>query len=188
MRLRIAICAQVGTFFTSVFMLFTQSTLVSFVLRQTQLRMLRFTGKCCADTRLSFVDDTVRSTLVHSTNYSRAMYVCVALMACVCSPSAVSLQHHVRNRLPVGPLVAQHVIESVVFVPIMVRLRCRPGPRSRVCAGSHRVIDTPRALQLGVLFFMFEFFGDQFLGVGVLAIVWCCEVSGGVGPVTGTHS
>ena len=23
---------------------------------------------------------------------------------------------------------------------------------------------------------MFEFFGDQFLGVGVLSIVWCCEV------------
>jgi hypothetical protein len=31
------------------------------------------------------------------------------------------LQHYVRNRLPYGPLVLTHVVESLVFVPIMVR-------------------------------------------------------------------
>lgn len=33
------------------------------------------------------------------------------------------LQHHVRHRLPYAPLIFTHVVESLVFVPIMV---CRP--------------------------------------------------------------
>lgn len=31
------------------------------------------------------------------------------------------LQHHVRHRLPYAPLIFTHVVESLVFVPIMVR-------------------------------------------------------------------
>lgn len=30
------------------------------------------------------------------------------------------LQHHVRHRLPYAPLIFTHVVESLVFVPIMV--------------------------------------------------------------------
>lgn len=58
------------------------------------------------------------------------------------------LQHHVRNRMPYAPLVLTHVVESLVFVPIMV----------------------------GVLFFLFEFFSDQLLAFMVLSVVWLCEV------------
>lgn len=39
------------------------------------------------------------------------------------------LQHHVRHRLPYAPLIFTHVVESLVFVPIMVRERGREGGR-----------------------------------------------------------
>ena len=87
----------------TLFLFFTVTTLVSFTLRETQDRMLRFT-------RL--------------------------------------LQSRIRNRLPIGTLVVLHVAESLVFVPIMI----------------------------GVLFFLFEFFGDHRLAVHVLSVVWMCEV------------
>lgn len=35
------------------------------------------------------------------------------------------LQHHVRHRLPYAPLIFTHVVESLVFVPIMVSTCCR---------------------------------------------------------------
>ncbi|KAG5184237.1 hypothetical protein JKP88DRAFT_290025 [Tribonema minus] len=94
---------KVGVLFTTVFLFFTTTTLVSFTLRETQERMLRFT---------------------------------------------FLLQHHIRNRQPYAPLIFTHVVESLVFVPIMV----------------------------GILFFLFEFFSDQLLAFMVLSVVWMCEV------------
>ena len=58
------------------------------------------------------------------------------------------LQHHIRNRMDISSLVFIHVVESLIFVPIMV----------------------------GILFFLFEFFGDQVLAMYVLGVVWMCEV------------
>ena len=58
------------------------------------------------------------------------------------------VQQHVRARLPLLPLVTYHLLDSLVFVPIM----------------------------LGVLFFLFEFFGDQVLAFLVLLSVWGCEI------------
>ncbi|CAN0374997.1 unnamed protein product [Pylaiella littoralis] len=94
---------KVGVLFTTLFLFFTTTTLVSFTLRETQERMLKFT---------------------------------------------FLLQHHVRHRLPYAPLIFTHVVESLVFVPIMV----------------------------GILFFLFEFFSDQLLAFMVLSVVWLCEV------------
>ena len=81
------------------------TTLTSFILHETQNRMLKFT---------------------------------------------VLLQSHVRNRIPFTKLIFRHVVESLVFVPIMV----------------------------GVLVFLMEFvfFGNTILGFGVLSLVWCGEV------------
>lgn len=94
---------KIGVVLTTFFLFFTTTSLVSFTLRETQVRMLKFT------------------------------YL---------------LQHHVRNRLPYAPLICTHVVESLVFVPIMV----------------------------GILFFLFEFFSDQLLAFMVLSTVWMCEV------------
>ncbi|ONK62521.1 uncharacterized protein A4U43_C07F4950 [Asparagus officinalis] len=47
----------------------------------------------------------------------------------------VQLQHHARHHLPTFQLIFVHVIESLVFVPIMI----------------------------GILFFLFEFYDDQLL-------------------------
>jgi len=94
---------RLGTVCSAVFLLFAASALVSFILAQTQKRMLRFT---------------------------------------------VALQRHVQARLPLLPLVAAHLADSLVFVPIM----------------------------LGVLFFLFEFFADQLLAFLLLLVVWLSEL------------
>jgi hypothetical protein len=60
----------------------------------------------------------------------------------------VQLQHHARHRLPTFQLIFVHVIESLVFVPIMI----------------------------GILFFLFEFYDDQMLAFLVLTLVWLCEL------------
>ncbi|GMJ09760.1 high sterol ester 1 [Hibiscus trionum] len=60
----------------------------------------------------------------------------------------VQLQHHARHRLPTFQLIFVHVIESLVFVPIMI----------------------------GILFFLFEFYDDQLLAFMVLILVWLCEL------------
>lgn len=99
---------KLGTLCSAVFLLWSTSSLVSFILGQTQQRMLRFT---------------------------------------------VDLQHHVRARLPLLPLVASHLLESLAFVPLM----------------------------LGVLFFLFEFFGDQLLAFLVTLLVWAAELWSVVG-------
>lgn len=94
---------KVGTLCSAVFLVFATSSLVSFILAQTQQRMLLFT---------------------------------------------LGLQHRVRSRLPLLPLVASHLLESLAFVPLM----------------------------LGVLFFLFEFFGDQLLAFLMTVLVWGCEL------------
>ena len=58
------------------------------------------------------------------------------------------LHRHVRNRQPFGLLVATHVMESLAFVPVMI----------------------------GLLFFLYEFYGDQLLAFLVLVLIWQCEV------------
>ena len=59
------------------------------------------------------------------------------------------LQQRIRQGVPVGHLIAHHVIENLVFVPIM----------------------------LGTIFFLIEFYGgDKFLAFIVLTLVWCAEV------------
>ena len=94
---------KAGVMFTTLFLFFTATTLVSFVLRETQERMLKFT---------------------------------------------FLLQHHIAHRIPFTRLVVTHVVESLVFVPIVV----------------------------GILFFLFEFFSDQLLAFLVLSVVWVAEV------------
>ncbi|KAG8383331.1 hypothetical protein BUALT_Bualt04G0001400 [Buddleja alternifolia] len=92
-----------GVLMMSLFVFFTTTMSVSFTLRETQTRMLKFT---------------------------------------------VQLQHHARHRLPTFQLIFVHVIESLVFVPIMI----------------------------GILFFLFEFYDDQLLAFMVLILVWICEL------------
>ncbi|CAN6455495.1 unnamed protein product [Victoria cruziana] len=95
--------AKFGVLIMSLFVFFTTTMSVSFTLRETQSRMLKFT---------------------------------------------VQLQHHARHRLPTFQLIFVHVIESLVFVPIMI----------------------------GILFFLFEFYDDQLLAFMVLTLVWLCEL------------
>lgn len=87
----------------SLFVFFTTTMSVSFTLRETQSRMLKFT---------------------------------------------VQLQHHARHQLPTFQLIFVHVIESLVFVPIMI----------------------------GILFFLFEFYDDLLLAFLVLTLFWLCEL------------
>ena len=60
----------------------------------------------------------------------------------------VILQRRVSRRLPLTSLVVAHIVDSLVFVPIM----------------------------LGMLFFLFEFFSDHVVGFSVLTIVWEAEL------------
>ncbi|CAA6671836.1 unnamed protein product [Spirodela intermedia] len=85
----------------SLFVFFTTTMSVSFTLRETQSRMLKFTA--------------TTSCQAQSPNF---------------------------------PVDFVHVIESLVFVPIMI----------------------------GILFFLFEFYDDQMLAFLVLALVWLCEL------------
>ncbi|XP_057848312.2 membralin-like protein At1g60995 isoform X2 [Cryptomeria japonica] len=95
--------SKCGVLIMSLFVFFTTTMSVSFTLRETQSRMLKFT---------------------------------------------VQLQHHARHHLPTFQLIFVHVIESLVFVPIMI----------------------------GILFFLFEFYDDQLLAFMVLTLVWLCEL------------
>ena len=59
-----------------------------------------------------------------------------------------ALQDAAAGSRPLLPLVAGHLLDSLVFVPLM----------------------------LGLLFFLFEFFGDQLLAFNVLVVVWLAEI------------
>jgi hypothetical protein len=58
------------------------------------------------------------------------------------------LQHYVRNGFPYAALVFQHVVESIVFVPVFI----------------------------GVLFFFIEFYADRVLAFMIISLVWLSEV------------
>lgn len=61
----------------------------------------------------------------------------------------LQLQAHVRQERPLGLLVTTHVLESLVFVPIM----------------------------LGMMFFLIEFYGgDSLLAIVIMSVVWLSEV------------
>ena len=61
----------------------------------------------------------------------------------------LQLQTRVRAQMPLGGLILGHVLENLVFIPIMV----------------------------GMVFFLIEFYGgDKFLAFNVLSMVWICEV------------
>jgi hypothetical protein len=94
---------KLGVIFTALFLFFVTTPLVSFTLRETQERMLKFT---------------------------------------------FLLHHHVRHRQSYVALIAAHMVDSLVYIPIMV----------------------------GMVFFLFEFFDDQLLAFVVLSGVWICEV------------
>jgi len=61
---------------------------------------------------------------------------------------AYLLQHHVRTRIPYFQLVSTHIVESFMFVPIMV----------------------------GMQFFLVEFFQDHLLSFFAITAVWVAEV------------
>jgi len=74
----------------------------------------------------------------------------------------LQLKDRVRNRLPFAGLIARHVLENLVFVPIMV----------------------------GMIFFLIEYYGgDKFLAFSVLSMVWLCEVFSAISirSIQGTH-
>ena len=94
---------KLGVIFTALFLFFVTTPLVSFTLRETQERMLKFT---------------------------------------------FLLHHHVRHRQSYVALIGAHMVDTLVYIPIMV----------------------------GMVFFLFEFFDDQLLAFVVLSVVWICEV------------
>jgi hypothetical protein len=122
-NIQLNIAFKIGIIFTTLFLFFTTTTLVSFTLRETQARMLKFT---------------------------------------------FLLQHHISHSIPYAQLIFTHIIESLVFVPIM----------------------------MGIAFFLFEFFSDKIVSLPylfslfitnfflfllqlaymVLSLVWECEV------------
>lgn len=74
----------------------------------------------------------------------------------------LQLKDRVRNRLPFAGLIVRHVLENLVFVPIMV----------------------------GMIFFLIEYYGgDKFLAFSVLSMVWLCEVFSAISirSVQGIH-
>ena len=94
---------KIGVIITTILLFFTTSTIVSFMLRETQSRMLKFT---------------------------------------------ILLQYNINNRLSINHLVFTHIIETLVFVPIMI----------------------------GIIFIIFQFFQDQLLTVMVWSMIWSSEV------------
>jgi hypothetical protein len=83
---------RLGVVFSTTFLFFVTTTLISYTLRETQERMLRFTHQ---------------------------------------------LQHHIHHNLPYWSLVLSHLVDSLIFVPIIV----------------------------GIHFFLVEFFSDQLVSL-----------------------
>eukprot|EP00600_Ochromonadales_sp_CCMP1393_P001430 CAMPEP_0174981116 /NCGR_PEP_ID=MMETSP0004_2-20121128/15716_1 /TAXON_ID=420556 /ORGANISM="Ochromonas sp., Strain CCMP1393" /LENGTH=1455 /DNA_ID=CAMNT_0016232835 /DNA_START=30 /DNA_END=4397 /DNA_ORIENTATION=+ len=94
---------RLGVLFSTTFLFFVTTTLVSYTLRETQQRMLRFT---------------------------------------------YTLQRAITHHQPYLPLVFAHIVESLVFVPIM----------------------------MGIHFFLVGFFSDQLLAFLTMTMVWMGEV------------
>jgi hypothetical protein len=88
---------------TTAFLFFNCTSLVAFIFRETQHKVLGFAG---------------------------------------------ALRGLVASGRPLGAAMTRHVLEALMFVPVM----------------------------LGMLFFLFEFYGDQLLAFAVLLLVWQAEV------------
>ena len=186
--------------FTTIFLFFTTTTLVSFTLRATQERMLKFTyllqhhishhlpyatiGEATF-TIITPFQYTFSIITTHPFNapaqYTLSLnpfrhYILInqlltlitsiyprsrdpglhahhnrhAVLSLPPSPLTYPLSLHTYLLLPLLP-VFTHVVETLVFVPIMI----------------------------GMLFFLFEFFSDQLLAFMVLSLVWFSEVFSG---------
>ena len=98
------IAHRLGLLSTTLLLFFLSTTMVSFILRETQARMLKFT----------FI-----------------------------------LHYRIRNTVPYWDLVTAHVVETFIFIPIII----------------------------GIMFFLNEFYsGDRLLGFLTLTVVWMAEV------------
>jgi hypothetical protein len=105
---------------------------------QSQFRqMILFkTGVLLTSVFLFFITTTLVSFTLHETQERMLHFTFV-------------LQEYVRQERPLASLIVKHVVENLVFVPIMV----------------------------GVFFFLIEFYGgDKLLAFGVLTIVWVCQL------------
>ena len=112
------------------FLFFITTTLVSFTLRETQGRMLQFTHTLQQQYLLSPTRNTIDQTT--STTAS--------------NPNMNTPQQ--LNYNVVVQLIMTHVLENVIFVPIIV----------------------------GFIYFLINFYkGDKFLAFMVLTLVWVCE-------------
>ena len=123
-RVQEFIVTKFRTLFTSLFVICTTSMSVSFTLRETQSRMVSLQGRAC----LLRCADEASSCLPECT--LQVMFL-------------VQIQQLHRLRQPTSRLVCMHLLQSLVFVPIMI----------------------------GILFFLFEFYDDQLLAFLVLALV-----------------
>jgi hypothetical protein len=121
------------------FLFFIITTLVSFTLRETQERMIDFTyqlRELYAQSSSNNNNNTGSNSNLHTTPAPHTVQRVVSLR-----PGVVAWQ--------VAPLVARHLAENLLFVPIMI----------------------------GMIFFLIEFYrGDKFLAFMVVSLVWLCEV------------
>jgi hypothetical protein len=107
------------------FLFFITTTLVSFTLRETQGRMLQFTH--------TLQQQCFNPNTDHQNNAN--------------DPNAQH-HHHQLNYNVIVQLIMTHVMENVIFVPIIV----------------------------GFIYFLINFYnGDKFLAFMVLTLVWVCE-------------
>ena len=138
-----------GVLMMSLFVFFTTTMSVSFTLRETQTRMLKFTGLF---TPPFFFPLVYTNSVIHLMCCKRVLKVSsccwiswwvnpmdtriymATLLGChntssflvpflkipSCQFIAVQLQHHARHRLPTFQLIFVHVIESLVFVPVSI--------------------------------------------------------------------
>lgn len=89
----------------------------------------------------------------------------------------VQLQHHAQHRLPTFQLIFVHVIESLVFVPVIILLGTVFHDKIFMDL-FFSPLNNCLYLQImiGILFFLFEFYDDQLLAFMVLILVWLCEL------------
>lgn len=158
----------------SLFVFFTTTMSVSFTLRETQSRMLRFTGLCSFLQVAAWIALCL-NILLFTQCYSSLKF-------------SVQLQHHARHQLPTFQLIFVHVIESLVFVPVMGNIfwcfeifevcveNVFTAGLTKLLHSSHIILFWSLQIMIGILFFLFEFYDDQLLAFLVLTLVWLCEL------------
>lgn len=138
------------------FLFFAVTALVSFTLRQTQIRMLHFTGPCVIFFRSLPPDSSVLDL-----RPAKLTWVFVARVG--------QLRQYIRSGLPFGRLVVLHVLVRSI----------RKQPKPSGSETPTAVLWNPRLQEsigfvpvvVGVLFFLFEFLNDQLLAFMVLSLV-----------------